>query len=573
MTLSVLTVASLVATALGSKVSVVVDASSKLGPWTPIHQYYGCDEPNYAYYPHGSALLKELGSLGKAQTYFRTHNLLTTGQPGLVGVPGLKWGSTNAYTLDENGMPVYNFTIVDEIFDHYLANNVKPFLEIGFMPEALAVDPDPYFFDFDPAAGPDNIYTGWTHPPKSYERWGKLIYEFTKHLVDRYGAKEVNQWPFEVWNEPNIPYWNGTTAEYYKLYDYTVRSVLEALPTAHIGGPAVAGGASGSYLGDFLEHCSQGTNYATGEKGVPLDLISFHAKGVPQFINTTDTPGSSGYLQMDMSPQLQQIDEAFEVITSFHQYKQKPVFMSEYDPDGCAACTSAAYDYRNGLMYGAYSAASFARAIDLAANRSVNLQAALTWAFEYEKNAILPNETGYFDGFRVLSTQGIDKPVLNFHRMWSMLSGDRIKAESSAQIPIQEVLSNGIHGAQTDVGSLATLTEDGRALYVFLWHYHDNDLSFPDAQVSIDIEGLPAHFAEAKLTHYRVDNKHSNSYAKWLSMGSPQSPTAEQYNELVAAGKLTTLGSPTSMHAHKGRLSTDLSLPIQALSLLVFTAL
>lgn len=222
MTLGLLTAASLVATALahgppappgppghpghpGKPVSVSVDVSSSLGPWTPIHRFYGCDEPNYAYYPHGSALLKELGALGKDQTYFRTHNLLTTGETGLVGVPGLKWGSTNAYTLDKDGKPIYNFTIVDDIFDHYLAGNVKPYLQLGFMPKALAVDADPYFFHFDPADGPDNIYTGWSHPPKSYERWAELVHKLTTHLVDRYGVDEVEQWYFEVWNEPNIP--------------------------------------------------------------------------------------------------------------------------------------------------------------------------------------------------------------------------------------------------------------------------------------------------------------------------------------------------------------------------------
>lgn len=338
-----------------------------------------------------------------------------------------------------------------------------------------------------------------------------------------------------------------------------------------MGGPEVAGGAAGSYLGDFLEHCSQGTNYATGKKGTPLDFISFHAKGAPLFVNTT---GDNGYIQMNMSPQLQQIDEAFDIVASFPQYKHKPIFMSEYDPDSCAACTSAAYGYRNGLLYGAYSAASFTRAMDLAANRSVNLQGALTWAFEYEKNAILPNETGYFDGFRVLSTQGIDKPVLNFHRMWSMLSGDRIKAESSGQIPLNVVLNDGIRTQQTDVGSLATFDKDAQALFVFVWHYHDNNLDFPDAQVSVDIKGLPSHFANLRgnvtVTHYRVDNDHSNSYAKWLSMGSPQDPSTNQYNELVSAGKLMTLGSPTSMHVSKGTLSVDFSLPIRALSLLVF---
>lgn len=192
--------------ALSLNVTISVDASRTLGPWVPINQYFGCDEPNYAYYPHGQALMKEIGSIGSQQTYFRTHNLLTTGDSSreLVGVPGLKFGSTNAYTEDSSGQPVYNFTIVDQIFDAYLSRNIKPYLEIGFMPLALAANPEPYFFNFDPAAGPDSIYTGWSHVPTSFDKWEQLVYEWAVHTVERYGVNEVNSWYWEVWNEPNI---------------------------------------------------------------------------------------------------------------------------------------------------------------------------------------------------------------------------------------------------------------------------------------------------------------------------------------------------------------------------------
>lgn len=187
-------------------VEISVDVSQTLGSWVPINQFFGCDEPNYAYYPRGQALMSELGSIGSHQTYFRTHNLLTTGDStkGLVGVPGLKFGSTNAYTEDSAGQPIYNFTIVDRIFDAYLAGNVKPYLQIGFMPLALASNPEPYFFDFDPAAGPDSIYTGWSHTPTSFDKWEQLVHEWAIHTVDRYGVDEVNSWYWEVWNEPNI---------------------------------------------------------------------------------------------------------------------------------------------------------------------------------------------------------------------------------------------------------------------------------------------------------------------------------------------------------------------------------
>jgi xylan 1,4-beta-xylosidase len=200
-----LTLFSLITEVFGRQVSISVDVSQSLGEWTSINRFFGCDEPNYAYYPKGSALMKEIGALGNVQTYFRTHNLLTTGNGSTVGVPGLKFGSTNVYTKDAAGNPVYNFTIIDEIFDSYMAANVKPYLELSFSPKAMAEHPDPYFFYFNPADGPDTIYTGWTHPPKSYEAWGELVYKLTKHLVARYGEDEVDTWYFEVWNEPQGP--------------------------------------------------------------------------------------------------------------------------------------------------------------------------------------------------------------------------------------------------------------------------------------------------------------------------------------------------------------------------------
>jgi xylan 1,4-beta-xylosidase len=194
----------LAATGFARQVSISVDASNPVGPYVAINGFFGCDEPNYAYYPEGQAMIKEIGALGKYQTYFRTHNLLTTGQPELVGVPGLKFGSTNAYTEDSDGNPIYNFTIIDRIFDSYLAGGVKPYLEVGFMPLALATNPYPYFFNFTPSSNPNVIYTGWSHVPTSYQRWEELVYQWANHCLERYGEDEVNSWYFEIWNEPNI---------------------------------------------------------------------------------------------------------------------------------------------------------------------------------------------------------------------------------------------------------------------------------------------------------------------------------------------------------------------------------
>ncbi|KAF2104908.1 xylan 1,4-beta-xylosidase [Rhizodiscina lignyota] len=534
------------------QVSIQVDVGQSMGPYVPTARFFGADEPDYAFYPDGSATLNDLGHLGPHQTYFRTHNLLTTGN-GLETT--LKFGSTNIYTEDAEGNPIYNYTVVDRIFDSYLKNNVKPYVQAGFMPEALAINPLPYFFNFTPTSAYNDIYTGWSHPPKSYEKWGELIYQWAKHCLERYGLEEVNSWYWEIWNEPNIPYWNGTIPQFYKLHDYAVNGIRRAIPTARVGGAEVAGGPSGDYLGNFIEHCLDGTNYATGEKGTPLDFVSFHAKGAPNYINTSST---SGYVQMGIAAQLQNVNDAFKVIASYPQTKSKPIVVGEQDPDGCAACITPQYGYRNGLLYPSFIAAGFTRTMDLSKKYGVNHQGSLTWAFEYDHDE-------YFSGFRVVTTNRIDKPVLNAHRMLVKMTGTRVKAISSGQQPLEDVVTNGVRNA-TDVGAISSV--DGDKAYVFIWHYHDDDLPKPDAEIDVAVEGLSWN-GNARLTHYRLDNEHSNSYTKWMSMGSPQNPTAEQHAELRAAGLLATLGKPTALNVEGGCAKVSLSLPIHALSLLV----
>src|SRR5215216_3943306 len=262
-------------------VTVQVDGAKRLGELKPIWRYFGADEPNYAYMKDGQKLLGELGELRPKQVYFRAHNLLTSGD----GTPALKWGSTNAYTEDANGKPVYDWTIVDRIFDSYLERGVKPYVQIGFMPEALSTKPQPYQHKWTPKAKYDEIYTGWAYPPKDYEKWAELVFQWTKHCVEKYGKAECETWWWQLWNEPNIGYWRGTPQEFHKLYDYTVDAVKRALPTARVGGPETAGGRGGRFMRDFFEHCLRGKNYVTGKVGTPIDFLSFHAKGAPRFVD------------------------------------------------------------------------------------------------------------------------------------------------------------------------------------------------------------------------------------------------------------------------------------------------
>jgi xylan 1,4-beta-xylosidase len=527
-------------------VSIRVDVAKTRGTLKPIWRFFGADEPNYAYMQHGKTLLEQLGELRPQQVFFRTHNLLTSGD----GTPALKWGSTGVYREDADGNPVYDWTILDRIFDTYLERGVRPYAQIGFMPEDLSIRPKPYQHRWTPQARYDEIYTGWAYPPKDYGKWAELVHRWVKHCVERYGREEVETWYWEVWNEPNIGYWRGTPEEFRKLHDYAIDAVRRALPAAKVGGPDTAG-SGGRFTRAFFEHCLRGTNYATGKTGTPLDFVSFHAKGAPTF--------AEGHVRMGIANQLRTIDDGFRIVASFPELKDKPIVIGESDPEGCAACQGPQLAYRNGTMYSSYTAASFARKYELAEKHDVNLQGALTWAFEFE-------DQPYFAGFRSLASNGIEKPVLNVFRMFSKMSGELLAVQSDHAVPLDVLLGRGVR-EQPDVAALAS--RDHNRLCVLVWHYHDDDVPGPPAEVNLAIHGLSAPTGQARLEHFRIDEAHSNAFAVWKRLGSPQSPTAEQYEQLLKAGKLAAIGQPTIVDSDDGKIKLDFALPRQAVSLLV----
>jgi xylan 1,4-beta-xylosidase len=527
-------------------VVIRVDASKPKGELKPIWRFFGADEPNYAYMKHGQKLIGELGELKPKQVHFRAHNLLTSGD----GTPALKWGSTGVYREDADGQPIYDWTILDRIFGTYLERGVRPYAQIGFMPQDLSIKPEPYQHRWTPKARYDEIYTGWSYPPKDYAKWAELVFQWVTHCVQKYGREEVETWYWEVWNEPNIGYWRGTPEEFRKLHDYAIDAVRRALPTAKVGGADTAG-SGGAFTRAFLEHCLRGTNYATGKVGTPLDFVAFHAKGAPTYVD--------GHVRMGIANQLRTIDDGFRIVASFPELKSKPIVIGESDPEGCAACQGPQLAYRNGTMYSSYTAASFARKHELAEKHGVNLEGALTWAFEFE-------DQPYFAGFRSLATNGIDKPVLNVFRMFSKMSGQSLAATSDHAVPLDALLRQGVR-EKPDVAALASL--DKSRLCVLVWHYHDDDVPGPAADVELTIAGLPPQASESRVTHFRIDEDHSNSFTAWKRMGSPQQPTAEQYAQLEKAAQLAALPEPASVSVMKGEAKLRIQLPRQAVSLLV----
>ena len=528
------------------QVTIKVDASKRIGPFQPVWAWVGHDEPNYSYSNQGRGLLTKLSQLSMYPVHDRTHNLLTTGD----GTASLKWGSTNAFTRDASGKPVYNWKIIDRIFNVYRETGVTPLVEIGFMPEALSTHPEPYRHNW-----PKTFDTGWTYPPSSYEEWSDLVYHFVQHLVERYGAAETAKWEWEVWNEPDIFYWHGTREEYFKLYDYTVAAVRRALPRARVGGPATTGPANqkaADFLRAFLEHCATGKNYVTGTQGVPLDFISFHAKGKAAIVN--------GHVELNIGANLRDIDAGFAIVEKFPTLRRLPVNLSESDPESCAACDAASHpenSYRLTSQYASYQAELLHRTMELAERHHINLEGMTAWAFTFPGQPI-------FGGLRAFTTDGIDLPLLNGFRMFGRMTGDRVAAESSGSAGLDDLVSSKT-GTKSDVNLMAA--RDSHTLRVLVWNYHDDVSEGAVSDIQLKIKGLPKDVSKASMEHWRVDRDHSNAYTLWKSMGSPQEPAPDQRQALNAAGQLGLLESLRWVSVDNGAIEIKFSEPQQGLSL------
>jgi xylan 1,4-beta-xylosidase len=541
-------------------VTITIDAAKPTGDLNPIWRWCGYDEPNYTYAPNGKKLIAQFtgdknSPFGPAS--FRTHSLLVTGD----GTPHLKWGSTNVYTEDDRGRPIYNWAILDKIFDAYIDTGGKPYAQIGFMPKALSLRPEPYEHHWKPGDPYGTIFTGWTTPPKDYDKWRELCYQWALHCVERYGMAKVKSWNWEVWNEANIGYLVPSTpggnkvVDYEKIWDYAADGIRKAIPEAVIGGAETAG-AGGNFQREFIEHCINGTNYATGTKGSPLGLIAFHAKGAPANFRQT------GHVRMGIANQLAAINDGFRIATARPETAKLPVVIGESDPDGCAACQSyhglyPELGYRNSSLFAAYTIEQLARTVDLADRLNVHLLGAVTWAFEFENQPI-------FGGFRALATDGVALPVLNTFRMLNKMGAKRLPVTSTGDLGLEAIRSRGVRGAP-DVYALAS--RDERRVTIISWNYHDDDLPGPAAEITLNVSSLPADLAKARITEWRIDDTHSNAYTAWKTMGSPEKPTPEQHRQLEAASDLAVTQSPTDLPIAGGNATMKLNIPRQGVCL------
>jgi xylan 1,4-beta-xylosidase len=528
-------------------VNVSVDATAAGAPLERVWAFHGWDEINDTTTPEGTALLGAIAAAHTAPVHVRNHFLLNTGD----GTPAMKWGSTNVYTEDAAGTPVYDWTLTDGIMDTVTGAGALPFVEIGFMPAALSTHPAPYR-----NASVTALDGGCFYPPNDDAKWAALIRAWAAHVNGRY-PDVAARWLWELWNEPDSAYWHGSFDDYAKLYDYTEAALHAVLPDAALGGPAVVS-PGGDFLAQFLQHCATGANAVTGQAGTRLDLVTFHAKG--------GVAVAGDHVEMDLGNQLRLHRAGFDAVAAFPQFSATPIYITEADPDGCAACPAsdiAGAAYRTSTAYGAYEAAMMKHTLDLEARVGVKLGGVLTWAFTFPG-------TPYFAGYRTLATNGINLPVMSAFELLGRLAGARLPLTSSGARALDDILAHGVRAAP-DIDGIATLNETagGAAVQVLLWNYHDDVVTVPATPIHLTLALPPSFGSSARVSHLRVDESHGDAYTVWASQGMPAAPSAGELDSVRQAMEPSLLVPDTQAAvAPDGSIDVDFVLPRFGVSLL-----
>lgn len=378
------------------------------------------------------------------------------------------------YDEDTEGRAIYNFNQVDLIYDGLLAHGVKPYLELSFMPRKLESKPALFGFWYKPEVA----------PPKDDAKWAALIEAFASHLVERYGIEEVATWYFEVWNEPNLPFWAGAPAldSYLHLYDVTARSLKKVSGRLRVGGPATAQAA---WVVPFLEHAAK--------SGAPVDFVSTHV-----YANDTqhDVFGTEGPVdRLTMLPRA--VDKVYRQVKSSAN-PELPIHWSEFN-----ASYANEPDVTDGPYMAPWLAATIARC-----DGKTALMSYWTFSDVFEEQGIF--KTVFYGGFGLLANHSIPKAAFQAFRLLHTLGDERIPVESDSV--------------------LATRRKDG-TLVIAAWSYAEPGANGPERAITFAFKGVKAKHG----TLQRVDGAHGSPIAAWKKMGSPASPTMPQTELLRAA--------------------------------------
>jgi xylan 1,4-beta-xylosidase len=390
------------------------------------------------------------------------------------------------YEEDGAGQPVYNWSYVDQIYDGLLENGVRPFVEMSFMPRKLAASLEPHAFWYKP----------FPSPPKDFRKWEELVYNFARHLVERYGIDEVSQWYFEVWNEPNIDFWTGQPKQstYFELYDHAARAIKRAGPALRVGGPATAQAA---WIPEMIDHCVAA--------GIPLDFVSTHVYAND---SAEDVFGTH-----DKIPRSEMVARAVRKV--YDQVKRSarpdlPIHWSEYN-----ASYKNEVEVTDSAFMGPWLASTIQKSDGLAATMSY-------WTFSdvFEEQGVV--KMPFYGGYGLIAEGGVPKAAFEAFAMLHRLGDQRL------QVNLED--------------ALVTKRADG-TLAIAVWNYAPPEENGPSREVHLTVKGI------AGTPQYQVeivDPRHGSALAAWKAMGSPASPTAQQYQKLRDAAEATRkLDSPS----------------------------
>ena len=420
---------------------------------------------------------------------------------------GIFHDEVGLYDVDAAGKAIYNFSYVDQIYDGLLADGVRPFVELSFMPQKLAADPG-------------NLFVFWYRPnispPKDYARWDDMIDAFVRHLVDRYGIDEVSQWYFEVWNEPNIGFWGGRPRQptYFELYDHTARTIKKVNARLRVGGPSTAQAA---WAGDFIAHCRQ--------NHVPVDFVSSH-------VYANDTPQDVFRNRIPV-PRDQMVCRAVRKVHDeirASSMPELPLIFSEYN-----ASWSNEPDVTDTVYMGPWLAATISQCDGLT-------EAMSYWSFSdvFEEAGVV--RTPFYGGFGLVAEDGIPKPAFNAFALLHRLGHTRLPAASDS--------------------ALITRRDDG-TLVIALWNYAPPDGTGkgysppgPPAPSRDFVIALPDGNANQRTaTLWRLDAEHGNVMASYDAMGRPAFPARAQIESLRNAAGLP---APESVALSDGHLQVTI---------------
>ena len=400
------------------------------------------------------------------------------------------------YDANAQGKPVYNWSYVDQIYDSLLANGVKPFVELSFMPKKMAARMDYHPF----------WYKQIVSPPADYDKWQSLVEAFAQHLVERYGIDEVSSWYFEVWNEPNIDFWTGRPAQstYFELYDHAAHAVKAVNPRLRIGGPATAQAA---WVDAMIAHAAS--------THVPLDFVSTHVYG---------NDVAKDIFGNDPHPEIPPHGMVCVAVDRVHQQivhsamPKIPLIWSEFN---------ATYMNQPEITDTTYIGPWMAKTI-AQCDGKVTMMSYWTFSDVFEEQGVV--KTPFYGGYGLIAEDGIPKPSFRAFSMLHTLGTERLANDAA--------------------DALVTRGSDG-SLRIAIWNPVEPRQTSQPKHFHLKLNGVDS---TATVTVARVDAKHGDTYSAWQAMGSPRYPTHEQVEQLKAVAKD---GPDESLHLMQESLDVD----------------